>query len=154
MTLRELFDTEYERLATYLARHSDPETGEDLASEAFARLAAREVASSELVWRVGLNALTDWQRNRSTRPDVLTGIPVGDEREGEAQSFATLDDVLFRADFDRAFRALPEPLAQAFTVTELRGLTAREASAVLGLSQPTVTRRAILARALLKGALS
>lgn len=155
MTLRELFDAEYERLATYLSRHSDPETGEDLASEAFARLAAREVVSSELLWRVGLNALTDWQRTRSTRPDVLTTIPVGEElREGEAQSFATLDHVLFRADFDRAFRALPQPLAEAFTVTELRGLTARDAATVLSLSQPTVTRRAALARALLKGSLS
>lgn len=154
MTLRELFDAEYERLAKYLSYHSDPETGEDLASEAFARLAAREVVSGELLWRVGLNALTDWQRNRSTRPDILTPIPVGEElRAGEAGSF-TLDHALFRADFDRAFRALPTPLAEAFTVTELRGLTARDAAVVLSLSQPTVTRRATLARALLKGALS
>ena len=160
MKLREFFDAEYERLATYLSRHSDPETGEDLASEAFARLAAREVASVDLLWRVGLNALTDWQRNRSTRPDILTNHDgVLDfhhelDRSPRSIAFTTLDHSLFRADFDRAFRALPRPLAEAFTLTELRGLTARDAAAVLSLSQPTVTRRAVLARALLKGALS
>ncbi len=157
MTLRELFDAEYERLATYLSRHSDPETGEDLASEAFARLAAREVASRELLWKVGVNALTDWQRNQGTRPDKLSPIDPAQattDRPGDALSFATPEAAMFRADFDRAFRALPRPLAEAFTITELRGLTTREASDVLGLSQPTVTRRVTLARTLLKGSLT
>jgi DNA-directed RNA polymerase specialized sigma24 family protein len=150
MTLAELFDSEYERLAAYLARHSDAEAGEDLASEAFARLASRGAASPELLWRVGLNALTDYRRNAAGRPDFLTTVAVGDpDRDGEARGF-TIEQALFRADFDRAFRALPRRLAEAFTITELRGLTVREASATLGVDFTTVHRRAALARAILK----
>lgn len=156
MTLRELFDAEYERLAKYLSRHSDPETGEDLASEAFARLATREVVSGALLWRTATNALTDWQRNRKTRPDSQPLDPrqVPTDRPGDAGSFASPDAAMFRADFDRAFRTLPQPLAEAFTVIHLRGLTTREAATVLGQSQKTVSRRASLARTLLKGSLA
>lgn len=155
MTLRELFDSEYESLAAYLARHSTPETGEDLASEAFARLAAREVVTAKLLWRTALNGLADWHRNQGTRPDLLTPLPVDEiDREGEAGSFVALDQAMFQADFDRAFRRLPQPLAVAFTLTDLRGLTAREAALHAGVSQPTLTRRAALARAILKGSLS
>lgn len=150
MTLAELFDAEYEQLAKYLSRHSDPETGEDLASEAFARLARSGGSEPEHLWKAGLQALTDWTRNRNTRPDILTAEPVGADRDGEATSFATLDTAMFRADFDRAFRALPRPMAEAFALTTIRGLTVREASAHLGVPYQTLSRRANLARAILK----
>lgn len=151
MTLSELFDSEYERLAKYLSRHSDPATGEDLASEAFARLARHDDLTPALLWRTGLNVLTDYSRNLITRPDFLTATSADEYvRDGEATSFATLDTAMFRADFDRAFRALPQPCAEAFTLVELRGLTTHEAAAHLGASQPTISRRASLARAILK----
>lgn len=152
MNLSELFDVEYERLAAYLSRHSDPETGEDLASEAFAKLAANPAADpAPALWRNALGLLSDWRRNRSTRPDTLTGIPVGSERRqgGEARNFS-IEAAMFRADFDRAFRALPPPCAEAFALTELRGLTTREAEQITGVSRPTLSRRAALARSILK----
>jgi RNA polymerase sigma factor (sigma-70 family) len=149
MTLSELFEQEYERLAAYLSRHSDPETGEDLASEAFAKLAARDAARTpEVLWRAALNVLTDWGRNRSTRPDFVPPSALDDEG-GEAHGLS-VEQSLFRADFDRAFRRLPRPCAEAFTLVELRGLSTIEAASYLGVTQPTVSRRAALARAILK----
>jgi len=58
----------------------------------------------------------------------------------------TLEDVEFRHDFDLALRNLDEDQRDAFIVTELRGLTEREAADVLDTSQPTVHRRAEAAR--------
>jgi len=154
MTLAELFDAEYERLAKHLARASDPETGEDLASEAFARLARSDTPTPDLLWRIGLNLLTDWARNAASRLDRLNPLPLDTEpRDGEAKGFG-LDEALFRADFDRAFRTLPPPVAQAFALVELRGLTNAEAAPHLGVDHTTISRRAALARAILKEALT
>lgn len=59
----------------------------------------------------------------------------------------TPEDVEFRADFDRAVRALPADERDAFILGELRGLTAEEAGGVLGISNAAVSRRQKSARA-------
>jgi RNA polymerase sigma factor (sigma-70 family) len=61
-------------------------------------------------------------------------------------SALTFEDAEFRYDFDLAVRGLPENERDAFIVTELRGLSEREAADVLDTSQPTVHRRAEAAR--------
>ena len=66
----------------------------------------------------------------------------------------TPEDVEFRADFDSALRELPECERDAFILTELRGLTVREAADVLGVARSTVDDRVAAARARLKSALS
>jgi RNA polymerase sigma factor (sigma-70 family) len=62
----------------------------------------------------------------------------------------TFDDVEFRADFDRALRALPAEERDAIILTDRRGLTLRESSVVLATSYETVRRRAETARALIQ----
>lgn len=157
MSLAALFLAEYDRLAEYLGRKTDPATGEDIASEAFARLTGRGEPSGALLWRIALNILTDHQRNAATRPDILTTTPLYEdrrpsarERAGHARSFATLEDAQFRADFDRAFRALPRPLAEAFTLVELRGLTPQAAADILNRPRRTVAHHRDTARAILQ----
>lgn len=56
------------------------------------------------------------------------------------------DDHLFTVAFDQAVRNLPETLRDVFILTDLRGLTAQEASIELGLPRSTVIFRADSAR--------
>lgn len=60
----------------------------------------------------------------------------------------------FPDDFDLAVRELPEPERDAFILTELRGLTSREAAEVLDVDQSTVVRRNGRARELITEGLS
>lgn len=52
----------------------------------------------------------------------------------------TIEGAEFHAGFDRAVRALPELERDAYILTELRGLTVREAAAVLGVGKSSVDR--------------
>jgi DNA-directed RNA polymerase specialized sigma24 family protein len=56
----------------------------------------------------------------------------------------------FRRRFDSGVRALPSAERDAYILTDLRGLTEREACLVLGVSQMTVNRRAENARHFLR----
>ena len=67
----------------------------------------------------------------------------------------TFEQVEFRADFDRALRALPVELdRQAFLLTTVRGLSYREAAEVLDIDHTSVYRHAERARAQIKEALA
>lgn len=62
----------------------------------------------------------------------------------------TIEAVDFQHDFDRALRALPAPERDAFILTQLRGLTVRDAADELDVSYRTVARRAESARTLIR----
>lgn len=86
---------------------------------------------------------------RDERKDVSWESAVGIDGTGldHLPQFQTYDfeDASFAADFDRALRDLdPSPQA-AFIAGELRGLTSREAAAVLGVSHTTANARRELA---------
>jgi len=158
MTLALLFEREYEALAASMARQTDAETGEDIASEAFARLARRGNPDPSLLWKIANDIKVDTWRREYSRPDPTGAFALDTDRSefrtGYAPSFPTEDVILFRADFDRAFRLLPTQCQQTFALTTLRGLTDAEASRVLGMPKSTVTWRNALARELLKGSLT
>lgn len=56
-------------------------------------------------------------------------------------SMSDLEEAEFRADFDLALRRLPAAERDALILTELRGLTVREAADVLDVHYATVSRR-------------
>ena len=66
----------------------------------------------------------------------------------------TLEDAEFRADFDHALRELPPQERDAFILTELRGLTVREASSHLDLGKTRTADLAEAARLKIRAALS
>lgn len=81
----------------------------------------------------------------STRKNGLTALTV---------PYATIEDVEFRTDFDRALRGVDEPYRDAFILTDIRGLSQYEAADLLGIDQATVSRRADIARAQIRKELS
>lgn len=132
-----LWRAEYPRLVSLLQRQYGitREDAEDAASEAFLELSQHwEVSAALLTRRAQLRAI-----------DLL--------RRGEAPSLGR-DDALYttelRVDLTRAIGTLPCREREAFALTELRGLTEREAALQLGISQPTVHRLVEAARTLLR----
>jgi len=77
-------------------------------------------------------------------------IPVGGTAElgwvEENQSRFLNRMPFFEGDFDQAVRDLPEEERDAYILTELRGLSQVAAADVLGVSQPTMSRRLDAAR--------
>lgn len=145
MTNEELWLTVRPELETHLRRSHSAEEAVEIADEAFARAQGRAV-TPEWLWRVAFNVEADLGRKRARRDEM---------EEDVATIFAGIavpgiETAILRADFDRAFRALPREQAEAFALVELRGLTQLEAADVLGVSQPTVHRRCEAARSRLK----
>jgi RNA polymerase sigma factor (sigma-70 family) len=130
---------------------------EDAVGEALLRQAEGDPASLEtLVHMEALNLRRDTLRRYDREApmglgDALAsllhppGAPYRPSQTGQLHLTApralTIEGAEFHADFDRAVRALPELERDAFILTELRGLDQREAAAVLGIHQSTVSRR-------------
>jgi RNA polymerase sigma factor (sigma-70 family) len=76
--------------------------------------------------------------------------PVYEQQQLALGRTLTLEAVEFQHDFDRALRALPAPERDAFILTQLRGLTVRDAADELDVSYRTVARRAEAARTLIR----
>lgn len=137
MTLDALWRDEYRPLVDHLRRRFrlTPEDAEDIAAEAFAEMAETGGAGTGLLYR----------RAQSRAVNLLV--------RGEAPSLDR-DDALYttelRVDLTRAIGTLPCREREAFALTELRGLTEREAALQLGISQPTVHRLVEAARTLLR----
>jgi DNA-directed RNA polymerase specialized sigma24 family protein len=66
----------------------------------------------------------------------------------------TADTDEFRTGFDLALRDVPDDERDAYILTDLRGLTTREASGVLDTSHVTVHRRAEAARTFIREGLT
>lgn len=130
----------------------DLASAEDVASAAVTRIAG---GADPRFFGLIVNGLAiDEYRRRGREYPVDTKELISLEERGEdvllQGSTLTLADVEFRADFDRALRALPAEERDAVILTDLRGLTVREASGVLDTSYVTVHRRAETARTFLK----
>jgi DNA-directed RNA polymerase specialized sigma24 family protein len=87
---------------------------------------------------------------RASKRDVLIDAAKMHE-PGKLESLAGMRpaggyELTFPSDFDGAVRGLTEPDRDVFILTELRGLTVREAAGVLDTSYPTIHRRAEAAR--------
>jgi DNA-directed RNA polymerase specialized sigma24 family protein len=126
----------------------------DAVASALERLVAEGSADAErferLVSSEARTLRTKTLRNR--RQEEPIGL-IPDLAELE-ESLATgrglpLSLASFPEDFDYAVRGLPESERDAFILTDLRGLTVREAADVLDVSKSTVDRWADAARDLL-----
>lgn len=147
--LSQLWVARAPKIRASIARRYGHDMAEQAVAEAFTRLAAETVTpTAGIVARKAWSIVTDELRRADATPELL-GLDAA-SREGIADSFPSIETAMFRADFDRAFRGLPREEAEAFTATELRGLTQREAADVLGVNQATVSRRAESARETLR----
>lgn len=122
---------------------------EDVVHEAFVRIAravedsgkTSEDAAAMLnmtVRNLALNHLRDL-REEPMELTTITGMI-------DSPRPLTAERGMFVTDFNEALRALPEDQAQAFILTEIRGLSQREAGEILEVSAMAINRRAEAAR--------
>lgn len=109
------------RVAQRLSEGLDPAVVEDLVPVIAYGLAANEYRRGEIP--AGLGTEDDW---------------LGELIVSKARTF---DQETFAGDFDSTIRHLPGDELRALVLTDLRGLTVREAADVLGTSHMTVHRR-------------
>ena len=137
-------------MRAYLARKlKDFAAAEDIVSQAFIRLAAeldrgtvREPAG--YLWAAVKTLLVDEARRRER--EQPHGLLTDDESPPSSGTWRlahplSQDLAGFPDDFDLAVRELPESERDVFILTELRGLDQSESAELLGVSQPTVSRR-------------
>jgi len=136
----------------------DRAAAEDVAAEAAIRvtLGGKPARLLPLI-TYGL-AVDEYRRRGYEIPSGLITDEDGDFTSRAAEfalpAAATYETVEFQDEFDAAVRGLEESERDAYILTELRGLSQREAADVLGTSQPTVHRRAEAARHFIKGAIA
>lgn len=147
-----VFEDHYAQVRSHFARRLDDDTAQDAAALVFAKLAAAVEAGRTddpvrllplIVHEVALQGAKESARR--AEPVGLAGDIAELLELGKARplGFAAYE---FQGDFDGALRGLLEPERDAFILTELRGLTTREAGDVLDTSHTTVRRRAEAAR--------
>lgn len=149
LVVAELWAAERRKLERYLRRSLARPDAEDVVSAAFAKLATRSQPTVELLWKIAFDEAINLAREE-LRQDFL------EEQAGilGGTAIPSIETAIIRADFDRAFRQLPRAQAEAFALTELRGLTERETADVLGVAQKTINRRCEAARTYLRGELA
>lgn len=163
------FDTLYRdhrkallRLARTRLRLRTPGLAEDVVDEVFMRLWDEmldgNAPDDPVAWLESKVAQEARNERRSTTTRWDREVPAGsmediaeliegkEEDEWFEHPDLTLEDIEFRTDFDAALRELPEADRQAFILTELRGLTVREAADVLSSDKTSIARQAEAAR--------
>jgi RNA polymerase sigma factor (sigma-70 family) len=132
---------------------------EEVTAEAFTKLASRDTEPRNpagLLWVTARSLAIDRLRLRDARKEVLCdddaleALVLKDFGPGRFDGIADIREAESRADLTLALAELNAADLEAWGLTELRGLTTYEAAAVLGVSQPTVSRRAESARLTLK----
>ena len=128
------------RLRPYLARRvASPADIDDLLQDIFVRMhqglssLRDEERFGGWVYRVANSAIVDKARRRARTPEVDSadgvevGVPLADDDAEQLQSDLGQCVALFVA-------RLPSPYREAITLTELEGLTQKEAAEMLGIS--------------------
>jgi RNA polymerase sigma-70 factor, ECF subfamily len=127
------------RLRPYVARRvASPADVDDVVQETFVRM-HRGLGSlvegerfGAWVYRIAANAIADHLRSRARHPLALGGAPDGseprvDEQPENLEADLAVCVALFVA-------RLPTPYREAITLTELEGLTQKDAAEMLGVS--------------------
>lgn len=155
-----LWEREGNRLRAHARKQlKDPTAAEDVVIEAFTQLAAAQ-EQGRVVEKPGAwlwSAVQGLVVNELRRRERET--PVGSLREDSEPEPVrqvkppSLRESMFAADFDREIRELPWLERASFILTELRGLSCREAAPVLDVSHTTVCENRRAAAAKLRAAL-
>lgn len=128
---------------------------EEIVAEAITRLARLDDLGSEperVFATTARNlAINHWHREQA-RPDGTSLEGLGEA--GFGPSFLPHRHATLAGDLYDALYELPAVQREAFILTELRGLTVREAAAHLGVSKTTVADRAEAARIYLERTLA
>jgi DNA-directed RNA polymerase specialized sigma24 family protein len=111
-----------------------------------AMAAGRAEDPEALLTLIAHGMIVDEQRAAYKRP-----VPVGlDVVEPGTRGFIPPALATFPHEFNEALRALPDEQRDAFILTELRGLTVREAASELGVSKSALARHSEAATTALK----
>lgn len=150
--LGDLWAEHHEDIEKYICRkfRLNPRDAEEVVAQAAVRLINGPDATKDLLRLMALNLAINLVNQRKRRAELdaeISPLYAG-------QVHMTIEGAMFRADFDRAFRRLPTPEAEAFALIELRGLTVRETAEVTGVPRQTIQRRCEAARNFLKEALA
>jgi RNA polymerase sigma factor (sigma-70 family) len=159
-----LYQERWEPIVAWLTKFmKNRADAEEVTAEAFAKLASipEEPHNPEgLLWVIARGFAIDRLRHRDLGietlcdPDTLLWYEESALGRGRFDGIADIREAEARADLTVALRELDETYRQAWALTELRGLTTYEAAEVLGVSQPTASRRAERARVSLEGDLA
>lgn len=153
--LDELYRFQADAVTRSLSRRVGQHNAEDIVSQAFIKLAEKLEHTSirdapALLGTIIAGLEKDFYRGRDARGEVLIApeeFQEPDQLGNLGISHAlTYEDQHFTTGFDSAVRRLEGVDRDAFVLTELRGLTVREAADVLDTSKDTVHRRAEAAR--------
>lgn len=145
--LADIWERQYEAtVRSARARLRSAPLAEDVAMTAFGKLGeAMERGSvpdpDKLLRVITYGLIADIARQGPTREvPLLDNLP---EPGVKGSGHVGLD---FPETFDNVIRGLPKPQRDAFILTELRGLTVREAAGVLGIGRSTLSDRDLAAR--------
>lgn len=140
LAYRALLDAARGRLTVYFARRlsADPGSAEDLVQDTLMAIhekrATYDVTQSFGAWMHGIARykLIDHYRRRKVRETV----PIGERDFADAND--TTEAALARLDLNELLSRLPAKQAEAIRLTQLSGLTAREAADAMQASESSV----------------
>jgi RNA polymerase sigma-70 factor (ECF subfamily) len=148
MTFDELYNAEAEiataRMTQVLRSRED---AEDVVAEAFAKLAQKGETSGGLLWKILADFSVNVLKRRVIELIAMRDLAVLTPGAGRTDGgIASIREAEARTDLTNALKSLPADELDAWQLTELRGLTVRDAADVIGVSYPTVSRRSESAR--------
>ena len=160
----EIWSQMHQRLLSYIRGRVDKlHDAEDLLQDVFVRIHANlgEVRDTEnitaWVYQVTRNVITDYYRQRAASGGTLTQlaqqfderVALDPAREAQAGIFRRASDE-FAECLEPMLGEVPEPYRQAVTLTELQGVTQKDAAEKLGVSVSGMKSRVQRGRGKLK----
>ncbi len=145
---KEIWSQMHQRLLSYIRGRVDKlHDAEDILQDVFVRIHANldDVKDTENVtawiYQITRNVITDFYRQRAASAGALARLaeqtdehlPSADDREAEPDVVRRASDEFARC-LEPMLGEVPEPYRQAVTLTELEGMTQKDAAEKLGLS--------------------
>ena len=148
----------HDRLLSYINRRVEPvQDAEDILQDVFLRIHASlsnlndTQSVTAWVYQIARNAITDYYRKRASAGKAMAGLTVD---ALASTNYLAEDDPTAEAEFTRCLEPLlnelPAPYRQALVLTELNGVTQKNAAGQLGLSVSGMKARVQRGRSKLK----
>ena len=162
---KELWSQMHQRLLSYIrGRVNKLHDAEDILQDVFVRIHANldDVKDTENVtawiYQITRNVITDYYRHRAASAGALARfaeqtdehLPSAPDRKAEPDAVRRASDE-FAQCLEPMLGEVPEPYRQAVTLTELKGMTQKDAAEKLGLSISGMKSRVQRGRGKLKG---